>query len=64
MENLIHTGRAEEKTKKSDLGDLQKVRSLMARALFEQDMIILLAFTKPNTCNRILFGKYGWWQAY
>ena len=59
MENLIHAGRAEEKTKKSDLEDLQKAHSLMAKELFEQDMIILLAFTKPNTCNRILFGKYG-----
>ena len=39
---VIGQGRGDEKTKKSDLEDLQKAHAPMARALFEQYKIILL----------------------
>lgn len=39
---VMRHGRGDEKTKKSDLEDLQKAHAPMTRALFEQSKIILL----------------------
>ena len=57
--SVMRQGGGDQKTKKSDMEDLQKANAPMARALSEKYMIILPDFTKANTCNRPLFGKYG-----